>query len=180
VSDSGTIQRLDDQPSSCPAMTAPMRRTMESALGRTCATLALCLVPRFVHPWQSFVRMRLRYSAGKPRQARASASAPSGSEPAPRHRPHGVGRRGGAVRAAVALYDPLREVGPRAQLGNPHRGRAHGGRGPSLPIAVADVGAVLARGVGLRAHGCVHHRLQEHARQLAQVGAPAPVRRDLL
>lgn len=57
---------------------------------------------------------------------------------------------------------------------------ADGGGQPSLAVAVARGGHVLAGHVRLRVHDLVHHGLQERARQLPHVEEPVAVGGELL
>ena len=65
--DSGEMHLLLDQPSSYSAHTAPTRRSMDSALGKTWTTRDLRFISLVMRSCTLLVRMRLRCSAGKPR-----------------------------------------------------------------------------------------------------------------
>ncbi len=90
------------------------------------------------------------------------------------------GRRDGAVRARVPLDQALREIRPRAQLGDAQHDVADGGGQPSLAVAVSRGGPVFAGHVRLRVHDLVHHGLQERARQLPHVEEPVAAGRESL
>lgn len=80
-----------------------------------------------------------------------------------------------AVRARVPLDQALRELRPRAQLGDAQRDVADGGGEPALAVAVARGGPVLAGHVRLRVRDLVHHGPGERARRLPYVEEPVAV-----